>query len=245
MALSLSANAGANPSGNRTAARPWWFLLSFTNDFTFTPAYPNPLTNLTTDISNDALSIKRAALQELRDAYTGTALTVVEGGSGGDVLAAVVDHQTLIPNSPDCGATTQGTLNGKWSHQVDYSMNMIGAQNAYQVVINNAQDESTVLAQRPDVIRAIGRGLGASAAHEIAHRFLWKCCTMDSDPQSDPDARGTFNATGCDGLTDPSPWTGYWPDPKILLHWEPPALNALGQCLNGGWRDFHHESCHN
>jgi hypothetical protein len=247
-ALSLWANVGGSPSENGTAARPWHFALSFENAFTFTPDYPNVLSNLTTDISSKASLIKQVAVREFQDAYSGGGnnhpVMVLEGARG-DVLVEVVNHQTLLNDAPDCGASNQNMANGNWSHQVDWALNILGAQYAYKVVINNAQDEGTVLAQRLDLIQAIGRGIGVSAAHETAHQFLMKCCAMDADPQTDLNARGTFNATGCDGSVDPSPWTGYWPAPVIPLHWEQPALDALGQCLNGGWRSFYGQPCHN
>jgi len=122
---------------------------------------------------------------------------------------------------------------------------MLLAQDALQVTINNAQDEVAALAQ-PALVQAIARGLGNVAAHEIAHQFLGKCCSMDANPQNDPAARGAFNATGCNARVDPSPYTGYWPSPRILLHWEQSALDALGQCLGRGWRpNVHASSCHN
>jgi hypothetical protein len=248
MALSLWAWTAGNPSGNGTAARPWYFDISFENNFTFTPFYPNQLSSeFTTDISNRADLIKQVALQEFQDAYSGKGnnhpVTVREGNHNGDVVVHVVNNRTVGDNGQDCGASNENN-NGSWVQQVDYALNMAGAQEAYQTVINNAQDENAVLATRLDMIRGIGRGIGATAAHEAAHKFLYKCCTMDADPKTDPDARGAFNATGCNGRTDPSIWTGYWPNPYIKLHWEQPALNALGQCLNGGYRRFGFDSCH-
>jgi len=198
---------------------------------------------LTTDISYDATAIKRSALQALKDAYSGAPVTVVEGTPGtGDHRANVLNHQTLDLNHPLCGATDV-TNPRVTDSQVDYIMNMENAQGAYQVPINNAQDKATAL-NRTDLIQAIGRGIGNTAAHEIAHHFLFLCCDMDADPQTDPAARGTFNATGCNASTDPSPWTDYWPTPRINMHWEPPALQALSQCLSKGWSDFHGQSCH-
>jgi hypothetical protein len=117
---------------------------------------------------------------------------------------------------------------------------MSEAQPAYHIVINNAQDESAVLAARLDMIQGIGRGLGVTAAHELAHQFVDKP-PMDNDPLIDPSARGTYNASGCNGTTDPSPWTGYWPAvPPIGLHWEKPALDALNTALKGGWHTLPH-----
>jgi hypothetical protein len=248
-AMSLWANSGGNPSGTGTAARPWYFMLVWQNDFSFVPSYPNLLTSLQTDITNHATEMKTAALKELKDAYSGVPVTVVEGAPGtGDHRAIVLDHQNLV-NGSDCGATNPNVPHPSES-QVDYINNMENAQIALQVVINNAQDEANAL-NRHDLIQAIGRGIGVSAAHEIAHHFLFLCCDMDANPQSDTNARGTFNATGCYAPTDPSPWTGYWPTPKIDLHWEdngppfPTALEGLGQCLGSGWRDFGGSSCHN
>jgi len=91
------------------------------------------------------------------------------------------------------------------------------------------------------------------AAHELAHQFLRACCEMDSDPLAlsihnpdptipDPDARGTYNAGGGLGTDDTSPWVGYWPNPRIGLHWEnvpdgnnPSAEQDLENCLRTGW----------
>ena len=231
-AASEAAEAGANPSHNKTASRPWCFALSFQNSFTFTPEDPSgPNSSLTTDISFLAATIKAAALQELLEAYSGVPVRVVEG-SKGDVLTTVLNQQNLA-SKPDCGSSLLA-INGIWLHQVDYTMNMLNAQGAYNVDPKSAQAESALFANRLDVIRAIGRGLGVSAAHEIAHQFV-DTSLMDENPATDPAARGTFNATGCNPSTDPSPWTGYWPVPVIFLHWEPSALTALGQALGGGW----------
>ena len=238
-ALTLWAQIGGGPSVNNTASRTWFFRLSFQNDFTFTPVFPNVLNNLTTDITYSATLIKQAALKAARHAFEGSHLpvTVFEGDRGGDRLTIVPNNDDESP--PGCGATNYNNL----LTQVGYLRNMEEAQDALQLVINNAQDESAALA-RPDTIRAIGRGIGNVAAHEIAHTFLGLCCTMQADPTSDVNARGTFNAEGCNGRTDPSPWTGFWPTPRIPLHWEQPALDALRQCLGGGWRNFG-QSCHN
>jgi hypothetical protein len=241
IATTLWAQVGANPSGQSTAARPWSFVLVWQNDFTFTPDYPQVLENLTTNITYDAAAIKQAALQALKDAYSGVPVTVVEGTSGtGDASATILNHQTLTTS------TVYGITDptNKLS-QVDYINVMEGGQAPYNVVINNAQDETNALQQRTDYIRAIGRAIGNNAAHEIAHQFLFSCCDMDADPGTDPNAKGTYNAKGSAPIDDPTFWTGYWPNPLIYLHWESPALSGLGQCLGGGWRSFHGSSCHN
>ena len=243
---SLWEQAGGNPSMNGTAARAWCFALSFQNDFTFTPvkdSYGDPDSSLTTDISYLAPQIKAAALKELKDAYSGLPVRVVEG-TVGDVQATVVNAQNLN-NSGICGASDFRA--DVWRHQASYVNNMLAAQQAYKVIITSAQAEQTFLASPfgLNVIRALGRGLGVIAAHEIAHQFVSETNAlggglMDADPTNDPNARGTFNATGCNGswppLGDPSPWLGYWPsDPPIFLHWEPPSLRSLTQSLGPAW----------
>jgi hypothetical protein len=241
MATTLWAQVGANPSGQSTAARPWYFKLIWQNDFTFTPENPQNLPNLTTNITYDATIIKQAALQAFKDAYSGVPVNVSEGTPDtGDARVTVLDHPTL-PNAGRYGATdTNFDIS-----QVDYINNMLDGQFVYNIVINNAQGEAKALQKRTDYVQAIGRAIGNTAAHEIAHQFLVQCCDMDADPTEDPNARGTFNSVGNGPFKDPSFWTGYWPNPIIYLHWEAPALTGLGQCLGRGWRPFNGSPCHN
>jgi hypothetical protein len=229
------------PSPEGKEGRPWYFVLVWQNDFTFTPDYPNRLPSLTTDITSDATVIKQAALKAMKDAYKDFWIVIVEGTPGtGDHRATVLNTQTLVAHSRSCGATNP---NQPRESQVDYIVNMQNAQDALKVVINNSQDEAAAL-QRIDLLQAIGRGVGVTAAHELAHHFLFNCCAMDADPEQDPLARGAYNATGCSGVLDPSPWTGFWPKPVIKLHWEPATLRGLNECLSFGWRDFGSSSCH-
>ena len=223
-AESLWAQVGSGNS-HGTASRPWFFRLSFENAFTFAPVSGPP--NLTVDITSSAGTIKKAAISAAAKAYIRFPVTVhiFESDSGGNVAAHVID------SVPTCGLT-----NGPFwtNHTVGYLESMQNAQSALKVVINNAQDENAALSN-PALIQAIGRGIGNIATHEIAHQFLALCCTMDADPADDPNARGAYNAGSCSGITDPSPWLGFWPNPKIELHWEQPAFDALSQCLAGGW----------
>jgi len=247
LARTLWANWGGNPSRNNTASRPWHFALAFQNDFTFTPCRSDDgfggvshvcRTELATDISSHAARMKEVAFKAVRDAYSGVPVRVIEGLVGDDMTTVLNEETGQVP--PGCGSTN--VLNPKL-HEVGYLRNMMEAQDALQLIINNAQDLNAALAQG-SIIRAIGRGIGNIAAHEIAHHFLVRCCAMDANPEVDENAKGTFNATGCSGVRDPSPWTGYWPDPRILLHWQQPALDALGRCLGGGWRVFGSGACH-
>jgi hypothetical protein len=67
---------------------------------------------------------------------------------------------------------------------------------------------------------------------------------MAASPKTDPNAKGAYNAGGRDASDDPSPWLGYWPSPKINLHWEAPAaIHGLQGCLNRGWRNASPGSC--
>ncbi len=248
LAQSLWAAAGGNPSGTG-AGRPRYFRVSFENDFTFTPSYPSVLDGLTTDISSSAAAIKKAVLKAIQDAYFGVPVVVFEGTSGGDNLILVLNEEEEKP--PGCGVTLTTKVSPTafaLVSEIGYVRDMEEAQEALQLVIKNAQDEQAALTD-PRVAQGIARGIGNIAAHEVAHQFLKGCCAMDANPYVDPDAKGTFNATGCNGRWppsgDPSPWLGYWPgSPNVLLHWEQPALDALGECLAGGYRDFHGSTCH-
>jgi hypothetical protein len=199
--------------------------------------------------------IQGAALRSLRTAYLGFPVEVVqreiEQPIHVDAQAVVHDHQKLTNNYVG-GVTPPLPNQGKGINtisQIDYINIMLEAQNALNIVINNAQDEAAAIG-RPDLIDAIGSGIGNTAAHELAHQFLLECCDMDSNPsiatgsnpdptQADPNARGTYNAGGFSGKEDPSFWIGYWPNPKIGLHWEntptnnnqPNASIGLDHCL--------------
>ncbi len=248
MATTLWAQVGANPSGQSTAARSWYFKLVWQNDFTFTAA-PNgvPLSpGLTVNITNYASAIKSAALDAFKQAYKGFPVKVSEGTADtGDNQAIVLNHQNL-QKDPTCGVTPD--VGGGHFSQVDYTNNMENAQDVLGVVITNAQTLAKAL-QNPGLIQAIGRAIGNTAAHETAHQFLLSCCNMDSNPnvpsqynpdpnQADPGARGAYNAAGppyCIGTSDPSFWLGYWPSPRINLHWESGTLQGLNSCLSAGW----------
>jgi hypothetical protein len=206
--------------------------------------------------------IRREALRAMRNAYFIFPVSVVEGVPGiyADAKAIVHDHQTLTnkpvlgvtPNLPNQGISPSNEFTNQIS-QIDYINIMEEAQSALNVVINNAQDEAAAIG-RADLIEAIGRGIGNTAAHEVAHQFLLQCCDMDSSPSTatssnpdptvpDPNARGAYNASGYSGRADPSFWIGYWPIPKIDLHWEntpspdgsPNSLRGLENCLRSGW----------
>jgi N-acetylneuraminic acid mutarotase len=242
-AASLWSWVGGNPSGSGTAARPWYFNLNWQNAFDFIPEVPELLPSLRTDITYDATSIKRAALIALKQAYAGFPVVVYEGTAG--------DHQAIVQTSApttDCGATNLNVSPINTS-DVYYECNMEQAQAALQIVINNAQDEANALT-RQDLIQAIGRGIGNNAAHEIAHQFLAKCCSMDALTSADPNSAATYNNGDANGSpdpqvtnSDPAPYTGYGKDKTTRIHWEHTTLQALDVCLNNGWRNYGLTTC--
>jgi hypothetical protein len=241
IAASLWAFPLGNPSGIGATGRPWYFILNWQNAFDFIPDYPAILPDLKTDITNNATAIKAAALAALKEAYKPWGVTVVEGTPN------TGDHQAIVQTSstdqgPSCGSTNINVV-----HRVDsevwYECNMEQAQRALQVAINNAQDETNAL-KRQDLIQAIGRGIGNNAAHEIAHQFLIKCCSMDVLTSDDPASAGTYNNGDADGdpnpqiiNSDPAPYTGYGKSGKPIF-WEDSTKKALGNCLGKGWRNY-------
>ena len=161
------------------------------------------------------------------------------------------DHQAVVQTTstgqgPTCGFTNP---NQTVSSTVVYECNMQEAQVALQVVVNNSQDEASALG-RSDLIQAIGRGNGNTAAHEIAHQFLLKCCSMDVLTSEDSNAAATYNNGDASGdpdpqdlNSDPSPYTGYGKDGKTTIHWENTTKQALTKCLSKGWTDFGVQTC--
>lgn len=116
------------------------------------------------------------------------------------------------------------------------------AQAALNIAINSAQDVSNAI-NNVALIQAIGRGIGNTAAHEIAHQFLNHCCSMDALYASgngqiiDPNAPGTYNNGSSDGdpnpqvlNSDPAPYTGYGKGGSPI-HWESTTQAALDTCL--------------
>ena len=248
LAQSLAAQEGANPSRNRTSSRPWYFALSFLNAFTVSNG--RAVSTFQMDITDKAEIIKRAALKRFKDAYSGVPVTVYEG-TVGDATQEVMNHDRDT-GIPGCGQNDTFARLGR----IGYVKHMEEAQLALGVVITSTQDAASVFATRPDYIQSIGTGIGVAAAHETAHSFLTLCCSMHSDPWTDPAAKATYNASSCGGITDPSMWLGYWPanyrpsgappqtNPQIPLHWQQPALVGLGQCLGGGWKARAGSACH-
>lgn len=123
------------------------------------------------------------------------------------------------------------------------------AQVALQVQINNSRDEAKAL-KRQDLIQAIGRGMGNTAAHEIAHQFLILCCSMDATISADPNAAATYNQGDADGDpspnvpdSDPATYTGFGKDGKTAIHWESTTQQGLTRCLANGWTSYGLDSC--
>jgi hypothetical protein len=258
-ALSLGAFANGNPSDTGAAARPWYFIVTFKNDFYFTPDTPfrSPIKG-TVDISSEAAAIKAAMIDALKAAYSGIGLPVVvsEGTFGtGDVQLTVLN----APSSASQGAcgNTDLTQRANQISAVFYGNNMSFGQEAIQIKINS-QSDAVKASTSPSLMKAIGRGLGNIGAHELAHQFLVRCCGMDDDLLAQPDpltgqvtaaaqaaARatlGTYDRHDCnpdpdpkDLTSDPSPWTGYWKDGVTPIHWEDQTKKALDRCLRPGW----------
>lgn len=245
IAASLWAWQGGNPAGTSTGARPWFFRLTWQNAFDFIPSNPSTIPALKTDITYDATAIKTAALDALKQAYKAWPVTVFEGTTGGDHRAVI---QTTSNQGPSCGFTDPNNSPPQLSTVV-YECNMEQSQIALQVVINNAPDETVALG-RQDLIQAIGRGIGATAAHEIAHQFLGLCCNMDVLTSQDPNAAATYNNGDGDGdpnpqvpNSDPAPYTGYGKDGKTPIHWEATTQQDLAKCLASGWTDYGLTNC--
>src|SRR5262249_28290035 len=89
-ARTLWARARGNPSGNSSAARPWFFMLVWKNNcssapppcgFTLYPDNPQYLPNLAIDATSKATMIKLGALNAFKKAFDKYPVTAVEGSA--------------------------------------------------------------------------------------------------------------------------------------------------------------------
>lgn len=247
LAQTLWAQVGGNPSGNNAAARPWYFILNFQNDFNFIPDFPTSLPGLTVNLTSDQTStIKTAAVAAFKKAYEQWPVIVSEGvPNTGDVR---VEVDQVFSGLPSCGNTNDNHTPHNQSY-VYYDCAMKNAQLALLVSITNVQERDLALSQR-SLIQAIGRGVGSHAAHEAAHLFLVRCCGMDANITSDPAAAGTYNHDSADGdprpqytNSDPAPYTGFWKDGVTAIHWQNVTQQKLQQCLGKGWRNYGLQTC--
>jgi hypothetical protein len=231
------------------ARQPLWLvILAFATSALYGKA-PN-ITNLTPTSGRVGATVTIAGTSF--GGNQGTSTVTFAGTSAGTATNWGASSITVnVPNGAATGSVVV-TVNGVPSNGVTFTV--LPTPNITSLTPASGRVGATVTiagtnfgaAQGLYVISALGRGLGVSAAHEIAHQFVDYSLTngdglMDANPETDPNARGTFNATGCNGSPpslggDPSPWIGYWPsNPPIYLHWEKQSLNQLTTSLGAGW----------
>lgn len=226
MAMSLWANAGANPSGNNTAARPWYFKLVWQNNcstvpwpcgFNLAPDNPQAIANLTIDATSQATAIKQAALNAFKKAFDKYPVNASEGRpDSGDHRVNVIDGYNL---AHPCGQSDNTP--GKTVSEVFYGYNMQQAQWALPIELTTAQDVTNALNNR-SLMKAIGSGIGNNAAHEMAHQFLLGASGMDDS------STNTYNGLACEG--DTAAWVyGIGP-----IQWEEVTATALKNALGAG-----------
>jgi hypothetical protein len=234
LAQTLWAQQGGSPSRNNAAGRPWYFKLVWQNNCSPPATWPcgfvlypeNPLDNtaLAIDATSQATPIKAAALAALKKAFDKFPVTVnvTEGATGtGDHRANVVDGDKFDVKEY-CGVTAP--LPGITVSTVYYRKHMEMAQFALPITLITAQDVQNALA-RPDLMKAIGTGIGNTAAHEIGHQFF-----LDRNGMEDA-STGTYNgAAGCDPRTAGGYDYGFG-----TITWEAVTFNAWKSALGAGW----------
>lgn len=141
----------------------------------------------------------------------------------GDDLAYIVTGLFISPqtHTPACGISNNF---GGHASNIYYEQHMDQAQFALNIQIKTANDLKAVLA-KPDLITAIGTGVGVSSAHEIAHHYLLERFGMDNGSPN------TYNGGDCDGLRNPLTYTGEG------IIWEKQTHDALKKILGSGWHD--------
>jgi hypothetical protein len=80
---------------------------------------------------------------------------------------------------------------------------------------------------RMDLMRAIGTGIGNTAAHELGHQFFQMKNGMEDT------SRNTYSgAVGCDPRT-----AGRWHYGFGPISWEPVTADAWQKALANGWHE--------
>jgi hypothetical protein len=229
-ARSLWASLGGGPSFNYCAGRPWYFELVWENNcaqspwpcgFALYPDNPQSQPPLAVDASSQAGAIKSAALAAFQKAYDNYPVSVSEGAPNtGDNRVLVVDGTYIGSKGESCGISAP--VAGGHESNVYYLTVMEQAQWALPLVMTTFQQVQNAVG-RADLMKAIGTGIGNSAAHELAHQFLGDGFGMEDN------SKNTYNSGGCRGDLDP--WTfGFGP-----IQWENVTANALSSQFGGGW----------
>jgi hypothetical protein len=231
-AKTLWARLRGSPSGNSTAGREWDFKLVWLNScgvdqpcgFYLYPADPQVLPNLQVDATTQAATIKSAALAALKKAFHSFPVAVSEGSPNtGDHRANVLNGFEIGPGgTPVCGATDN---QGVTSSRVYYQLHMENAQWALPITLRNLQDVQNALSN-VILMKAIGTGIGNTAAHELGHQFFVGSGMEDN-------STNTYNGKlGCDPAAAGSgPWNyGFGP-----ISWEAVTFTAWANALVGGY----------
>ncbi|MBS1860006.1 MAG: hypothetical protein JST11_31845, partial [Acidobacteria bacterium] len=221
--LTLWAQAAANYSSNHTASRPWYFKLVWQNTFSLYPDNPQYLPELIRDATTQAGVIKTAALAALKRAFDQYPVMVSEGRPNtGDNRANVIDGQNYNSDGESCGLSNPYPPSHESS--VYYLAHMEGAQWALPIVLQTAQDAQAAVA-RVDLMKAIGAGIGNTAAYEVGHQFFGKNKRIGMDDSS----VHTYNGQGCAGADAP------WSYGVGAIQWGRPTAEAWKTALGVGW----------
>ena len=150
---------------------------------------------------------------------------VSEGAAGtGDHRANIEDFYKYDQSTgvEYCGVTQP--LPGITNSTVYYRRHMEMAQFALPIALVTAQDVQNALG-RTDLMKAIGTGIGNTAAHELGHQFFGNTNGMEDT------STGTYNgAPGCDPRTAGAYYYGF-----AGIMWESVTFNAWKSVLGAGW----------
>ena len=206
-ARTLWANRGGSPSGNFTASRPWYFKVVWKNTCSgqsppcglyVYPDNPEAKDNIVVGCESQAGIIKKAALDALKAAYSGYRVSVSEGTPGtGDHRANVVNGHVFDDKRGMNAYGLTVPLFRSNDSSVFYQSHMEQAQWAMPLVLRTLVDTQSA-ATNAWYMKAIGTGIGNTAAHEIAHQFLLDTSGMDDT------SLNTYNGAG--GSGDRQPW---------------------------------------
>jgi hypothetical protein len=148
-------------------------------------------------------------------------LIVSEGAARtGDHDAYVVDGLMFDGTQNLCGSSPP--ISPSYVSSIYYQQTMVQAQWALPIQLITLADVQNAL-NNSNLIKAIGFGIGTTAAHELGHQFFGLNYGMEDS------SINTYNGAGCSG--EKAPW-----DYGIgNIQWEDVTANAWKNALSSGW----------
>jgi len=181
-------------------------------DFDYQMARVGNSPNPTVQLSDLQIGlVENQAIQALQKAFQAFPVRVLSIGANLTTYTHMVEvsggHFYDSKTGLSCGLTAYP----RNASTVWYPCNLTEAQFALNLEDTNLS-QNTGSPSFASLLKAIGEGIGNTAAHEIGHQFLDNLCGMNDNPN----LLGVYNGGSADAGNDPSMYTGIGPNGQPL-----------------------------